>query len=1008
MRIQLVRKELPHTLYKKYCCTKGSLIKISLLAFVLLFLLLEGQSQITNNVYGKLDMGSQQLIGNNNASFNLKSSFAIAITGNIAQNSYNITGISNNTSVLVGMSIAGSGIPQNAVIVAVSGSTLIVSKMITAASANGVVLSVSSARSTVASAHGDGMEGSLPGFGWYQLDSAANYIFNNATETPFPASANASAIKILAGDITFNASISTNKNLYISGILTVNNNLSIPPSDSVIVTSGSAVAGSAFNVSKHIITLADTLTGTQGFFGVKGIASTYLLPVGSKNSYLPITLDPASVSDYKVSVFEGVTTDSRPNGPDFTMAQKKNIVDAVWNIVRTSTNTDSCNITLEWPQTLEGSSFTSDDSIGVAAYATAWGNCDGNANNTTNTATKKFNSFTAFTIGKKPFILGEPVPFTAGNIVVSRMGAGTTGPFSSTNNVYLDEYTPTGNWVRSLALPSTSGAALLQSNNIDEGRLSRSQDGQYLTLAGYSKTGSSGVNGNTSVINPRSIGIIKYNGVANVIVPPATAPIATASGTVVTGSPTTITNVSVSSGTLAVGQYVYGSYVPNGATITAIAGTTVTLSSSGGTNGSSTFQFMAAATPNYSNVKSPGSVITSDGTDFWLCSRETSIQYYNKTNNTLGTISAGTTGTTARFLNISDGQLYASNDFGFKMATVGTGLPVSATSTTAFPFNAGVAWPTSPTQFCMLDASGSVAGADVMYVAETGGSSSGILKYSKVGSTWVSNGGYGSYADIYQGLTGVVNGGSVTLYAVRKTTTAAGGELVKIVDAGAYNTTMSATATVLASYNTGANLGGSWRSIAFAPVSGGESMPLRLTNFSATPTLHQTTLKWVTMNEVNVDGFDIEKSMDATHFVALGKVMANNNAKINNYLFIDKIDKNANSNTSYYRLNMKDKDGLSRYSNIISVKMANRPKMDIYTLYPNPVEDVLYIRHSAFDKQSLLNIYDMQGHLLKQQQVPAQEAISTMKLGEMAIGTYLVELVNNGNTVTGTFIKSKK
>ncbi|KAI9432245.1 hypothetical protein F5148DRAFT_1295809 [Russula earlei] len=672
----------------------------------------------------------------------------------------------------------------------------------------------------IVTAHTNGLGGNLPGFATFALDTGVSYTFNGTTTKPFPEAV--SAGRIYASNLSVNAGISINKQVYVSNTLTITSgNLTIPVADSIIITSGIPVAGAPFSATKHIVTATDTSSGAQGLLGIQNINTTYLLPVGSNNNYLPVTLQPQSASSYTAGVFEGITANGRSNGTALTQVQKQNTVNAVWTIARTSTNTDSCNITLAWPQALEGNNFNLGDSLGIAAYTTAWGTTTGTGDNTNNTATQLFRTFSAFAVGAKGYTLGNgpAIAFTSGNIVVSRIGAGVSGPFSGTNNVYLDEYTATGAFVRTLALPTTPGSALLQSNAIDEGRLTRSVDGHYLTLAGYSKSASSTAYSTTAVVTPRSVGAVKYDGTMNVLVPTVTTPVASTSGTVVTGSPTSLT---VSSATgIATGQYVYGSYVPNNATVASVSGTSVTLSGSGGTNGGSSFVFMSAATPQYANIKSPGAAITTNGTDFWLCSRETSLQYYNSSTGTLTNIAGGNTGAAARFFNIIDSQLYTSNDFGLKLAKVGTGIPTTPTTTGGLSYASGSFAPVSPTQFCMVDASGTESGSDVLYVAETGSGtgSYGILKYTKVSGLWTSNGGYGSYTDVYQGLTGVLNGSTVTLYAIRKTTTAASGELVKIIDAGAYNTTMSGTETVLAAYNTNNNLGGSWRSIAFAPTS---------------------------------------------------------------------------------------------------------------------------------------------------------------------------------------------
>ncbi len=80
-------------------------------------------------------------------------------------------------------------------------------------------------------------------------------------------------------------------------------------------------------------------------------------------------------------------------------------------------------------------------------------------------------------------------PFAPGNIVVYRIGDGSAALTNAATAVFLDEYTPAGAVVQSIALPTTvvglnkrltgSGTAT------SEGLITRSVDGQYLVAIGY-------------------------------------------------------------------------------------------------------------------------------------------------------------------------------------------------------------------------------------------------------------------------------------------------------------------------------------------------------------------------------------------------------------------------------------------------------------------------------------------------------------------------------------------
>jgi hypothetical protein len=109
-------------------------------------------------------------------------------------------------------------------------------------------------------------------------------------------------------------------------------------------------------------------------------------------------------------------------------------------------------------------------------------------------------------------------PFTAGNVVVYRIGNGTTTISSAANTVFLDEYTPTGTLVQSVAMPTTvTGANKRLTSGIaaNEGMLTRSENGLYLIVPGYdADPGATLVNSNATNVN-RVIGRVDATGNIN-------------------------------------------------------------------------------------------------------------------------------------------------------------------------------------------------------------------------------------------------------------------------------------------------------------------------------------------------------------------------------------------------------------------------------------------------------------------------------------------------------------
>jgi hypothetical protein len=114
-------------------------------------------------------------------------------------------------------------------------------------------------------------------------------------------------------------------------------------------------------------------------------------------------------------------------------------------------------------------------------------------------------------------MLAQGARFTFGNIVVARVGDGSAPLSNAATEVFLDEYTPSGMLVQSINLPtSLSGKnrILTASGNVSsELGMTRSADGRYLVLTGYSAaTGTPAVASSSSTDITRVIGLIAADG----------------------------------------------------------------------------------------------------------------------------------------------------------------------------------------------------------------------------------------------------------------------------------------------------------------------------------------------------------------------------------------------------------------------------------------------------------------------------------------------------------------
>jgi hypothetical protein len=98
----------------------------------------------------------------------------------------------------------------------------------------------------------------------------------------------------------------------------------------------------------------------------------------------------------------------------------------------------------------------------------------------------------------------------------------------------------------------------------------------------------------------------------------------------------------------------------------------------------------------------------------------------------------------------------------------------------------------------------------------------------------------------------------------------------------------------------------------------GTTLQAELLSFDVQKESNNTaSLKWVTASEKNSAYFSIEKSEDGIHYERIGIVNAQGNSS--NLITYEFEDRQFNS-TSYYRLQMVDKDGSYKYSRVTSLK----------------------------------------------------------------------------------------
>lgn len=169
------------------------------------------------------------------------------------------------------------------------------------------------------------------------------------------------------------------------------------------------------------------------------------------------------------------------------------------------------------------------------------------------------------------------------------------------------------------------------------------------------------------------------------------------------------------------------------------------------------------------------------------------------------------------------------------------------------------------------------------------------------------------------------------------------------------------------------------------------ALPLTLVSFSGQVTSSNVKLQWKTVNETNVDRFEVERSVNGSVFERVASVPATNTAAVHDYSVTD-INPFTAGSTVYYRLKSIDTDDTYYYSNVIRLTSERTVS---FSVYPNPVTDVLVI--SGLGKAGDLRLLSMEGKIIKRQLVTAHT--TTMDLGRLPKGMYLLQYHVNGEVI---------
>jgi hypothetical protein len=182
------------------------------------------------------------------------------------------------------------------------------------------------------------------------------------------------------------------------------------------------------------------------------------------------------------------------------------------------------------------------------------------------------------------------------------------------------------------------------------------------------------------------------------------------------------------------------------------------------------------------------------------------------------------------------------------------------------------------------------------------------------------------------------------------------------------------------------------------------ALPTNFLNVSAAQKDAGIEVNFTTANETNMASYDVEESNDGTTFIKGTTVIAKN-ATTNNYNWLDASVVNGNN---YYRIKAIEKNGTTKYSNVVNVKIGGNIKNN-FTIVVNPIKNKqLSLQFENVEKASYsIKVINMLGQVITNKSIQHNggSATETINLINTQTGIYQLSIIGNNNVnVTKTFI----
>ena len=175
----------------------------------------------------------------------------------------------------------------------------------------------------------------------------------------------------------------------------------------------------------------------------------------------------------------------------------------------------------------------------------------------------------------------------------------------------------------------------------------------------------------------------------------------------------------------------------------------------------------------------------------------------------------------------------------------------------------------------------------------------------------------------------------------------------------------------------------------------GQSLPVELIEFRSNPLNRSIELLWKTGIELNISGFEIQKSRNGKDWQVIefidGQGATN---ETNDYIYKDL---NPYSGLNYYRLKQIDFDGTFEYSKVITINFSKEKELQFY---PNPVNDLLELKVTNLEFAQVI-IMDKLGREVQKSLYNGRP----IDVSNLLSGMYLIGIITDRQKLIYQFIK---